>query len=100
MRGSSSEFSSSAQTPAPVAVCYQYYELGELDGAVGFHLSLMNNRARMIKEKPKVCQCFSPRGSPRQRLPVAREQRGPVGGLTSARVHTAVSSYDGPSGNL
>ena len=54
----------------------------------------------MIKEKPKACQCFSPCGSARQRLPVAREQRSPIGGPTPARRRTAVWSYDGPSIDL
>jgi hypothetical protein len=46
-------FSSSARTPAPIAV--QYYGKG---GAAGFHLSLMQNRGRMIQENAKACQRF------------------------------------------
>ena len=38
----------------------EYYRKG---GAVGFHLSLMKNRARMIQEKAKACQRFSPFGT-------------------------------------
>jgi hypothetical protein len=53
VRGLSNEASSSSQTPAPTAV--KYYRMGE---GVGFHLSLMKNRARMIQEKAKACQRF------------------------------------------
>jgi hypothetical protein len=56
VRGSCDEFSSSAQTPAPAAA--KYYCKGE---ALGFHLSLMRNRTRMIQEKPKGCQRLSRR---------------------------------------
>jgi hypothetical protein len=81
VRGLSNEPSSSSQTPAPVAV--EYYRKGV---GVGFHLSLMKNRARMIGDMAKACQRSGPAGGRLWALFVASDQR-------AAAPRSAISGY-------